>query len=87
MQDLYGSLIKKLDKEVNIFASFAQGNQSLNLMQKTTNGHFHMITPKFYEACIVDLTGTTNGGKAAGFTEQYKKDMTMKNNIPTIMSS
>ena len=73
LQDLYGSLIKKLDKEVNIFASFAQGNQSLNLMQKTTNGHFHMITPKFYEACIVDLTGTTNGGKAAGFTEQYKK--------------
>jgi hypothetical protein len=73
LQDLYGSLIKKLDKEMNIFASFAQGNQSLNLMQKTTNGHFHMITPKFYEACIVDLTGTTNGGKAAGFTEQYKK--------------
>ena len=73
LQDLYGSLIKRLDKEVNIFASFAQGNQSLNLMQKTTNGHFHIITPKFYEACIVDLTGTTNGGKAAGFTEQYKK--------------
>ena len=73
LQDLYGSLIKKLDKEVNIFASFAQGNQSLNLMQKTTNGHFHIITPKFYEACIVDLIGTTKGGKAAGFTELYKK--------------
>ena len=87
LQDLYGSLIKKLDKDVNVFASFAQGNQSLNLMQKTTNGHFHMITPKFYEACIVDLIGTTKGGKAAGFTELYKKDMTMKNNIPIIMSS
>ena len=73
LQDLYGSLIKKLDKDVNVFASFAQGNQSLNLMQKTTNGHFHMITPKFYEACIVDLIGTTKGGKAAGFTELYKK--------------
>ena len=73
LQDLYGSLIKKLDKEVNIFASFAQGNQSLNLTQKTTNGHFYMITPKFYEACIVDLIGTTKGGKAAGFTELYKK--------------
>ena len=73
LQDLYGSLIKRLDKEVNIFASFAQGNQSLNLTQKTTNGHFYMITPKFYEACIVDLIGTTKGGKAAGFTELYKK--------------
>ena len=73
MQDLYGSLIKKLDKDVNVFASFAQGNQSLNLTQKTTNGHFYMITPKFYEACIVDLIGTTKGGKAAGFTELYKK--------------
>ena len=73
LQDLYGSLIKKLDKDVNVFASFAQGNQSLNLTQKTTNGHFYMITPKFYEACIVDLIGTTKGGKAAGFTELYKK--------------
>lgn len=45
--------IKPMKKEVNVFASYIQGEETLDLMQATENGSFYMQTPKLYEQCIL----------------------------------
>ena len=74
LQHLYGPLIPRLDKEANIFASFSQGKETLNLMVGTEKGKFRVLSPKLYENYILELTGTdANIEPAMAFSEKYSK--------------
>ena len=55
LQDLYAPSISKMKKEVHVIASFLQGESTLELMQKTQQSTFYMVTPKFYEDCVLNL--------------------------------
>ena len=74
LQQIYGTLIPKMDKEANIFASFSQGEETLNQMAKTENGSFCIPTPKLYGNYILELTGTdADIAPHMAFTEKYSK--------------
>ena len=50
-----GSIMSNLKEEVNVWPTFIQGNQTMDLMQTTENGMFYMKTPLLYDKYILFL--------------------------------
>ena len=73
LQDLYHIYISKLKKEVNVYTSFAQGVNTMELMQKTQNGRFCIQTPKLYEYCVLNAMATDAKDPEADVQKKMKK--------------
>ena len=50
-----GYVISNLDKEVNVWSSFVQGTDHMDLMQATENGTFYLQTPLLYGQYVLSL--------------------------------
>ena len=74
LQDLYRSQITPLKKEVNVVASFAQNDVSVELLQKTLNNQFYFRIPKFYDKCTLFLAATDAEDPVKDMLKQWKKD-------------
>ena len=72
-----------MKKEVHVIASFLQGESTLELMQKTQQSTFYMVTPKFYEDCVLNLMASDAKDPVRdAIKKTEERDSWMKQNIP-----
>lgn len=78
----YGSILSNLKKEVNVWPTFVQGDDMLELVQSTENGTFYMQTPKFYGECIMFLSAADLDKDAEYLMKNRRKDYTNEEAYP-----
>ena len=71
LQELYGTGIRKMRKEVRVEASFIQGTDVVEAEQTTENGKFNMLSPRVYEDCIL-LLGASDTTKSLKYMERKR---------------
>lgn len=78
----YGSILSNLKKEVNVWPTYVQGDDMLEVMQATENGTFFMQTPKFYGECILFLSAADLDKDRDYLIKSRKKDFTNEEAFP-----
>lgn len=73
LQDLYGPLIKKMKKEVNVFASFIQDRDIVDVFQTTQKGKFYMPSAVVNDNYILFLSASDSTK-----SEKYKRRIKRK---------
>ena len=73
LQDLYGPLIKKMKKEVNVSASFIQDRDIVDVSQTTQNGKFYMPSAVVNDNYILFLSASDSTK-----SEKYKRRIKRK---------
>ena len=68
LQDLYGPLIKKMKKEVNVSASFIQDRDIVDVSQTTQNGKFYMPSAVVNDNYVLFLSASDSTK-----SEKYKR--------------
>lgn len=68
-----GFVISNLKQEVNVWSSFVQGADHMDLMQKTENGTFYLQTPLLYDQYILTLQASAQDKGADYIKERMKK--------------
>ena len=71
-----GSIMSNLKEEVNVWPTFIQGNQTMDLMQTTENGMFYMKTPLLYDKYILFLPAADKDKGQDYIKDKMKKDFT-----------
>ena len=77
-----GSIMSNLKEEVNVWPTFIQGNQTMDLMQTTENGMFYMKTPLLYDKYILFLPAADKDKGEDYIKEKRKKDFTNEEAYP-----
>lgn len=73
LQDLYGPLIKKMKKEVNVSASFIQDRDIVDVSQTTQNGKFYMPSAVVNDNYVLFLSASDSTK-----SEKYKRRIKRK---------
>ena len=73
LQDLYGPLIKKMKKEVNVSASFIQDRDIVDVFQTTQKGKFYMPSAVVNDNYILFLSASDSTK-----SEKYKRRIKRK---------
>lgn len=77
-----GSIMSNLKEEVNVWPTFIQGNQTMDLMQTTENGMFYMKTPLLYDKYILFLPAADKDKGQDYIKDKMKKDFTNEEAYP-----
>lgn len=72
LQDLYGPLIKEMKKEVNVFASFIQDRDIVDVSQTTQKGKFYMPSAVVNDNYILFLSAS-DSTKSEKYKRRIKK--------------
>lgn len=78
----YGWRSSNLRKEVNVWPTFIQGDDMLELMQTTENGTFYMQTPELYGDCILFLSASDRDKGTDYMIKSRQKDYTNEEAFP-----
>ena len=73
LQDLYGPLIKKMKKEVNVSASFIQDRDIVDVFQTTQKGKFYMPSAVVNDNYILFLSAS-DSTKSEKYKRRIKKE-------------
>lgn len=81
-KDLYGTQIGNLKHEVNVLATYTQGKDIVERMQKTEQGTFYMETPIFYDHCYLFLSAADTTKTVDDLIKSRQKDFTDEEQYP-----
>ena len=71
MQHLYGPFISPMGKEVNVLATFTQGEETMHQLSKTRKGTFTLPTPKLHGNFVLELTATEKEDNTQALNDKY----------------
>ena len=81
-QDQFSTQLGNLKREVNVLATYTQGKDIVERLQKTEQGTFYMETPIFYDHCYLFLSAADTTKTIDDLIKSRQKDFTDEEQYP-----